>query len=225
MRSILVPVLGGGADRALLETAGRLARMFGSHIDALHVQRNTIEEVATLTMGAGAISQEIWDRLEADNCRRTEIAKNEFEMFCVDEKLPIVADQIGEAVSASWRNLVGIFKHEIIRVGRTHDLLVVGRAPGSFELNPGDLGEILLKCGRPTLITPHIPQEKPCEVVAVAWKDTPESAHALTAAEPFLARAKRVAGAFGHSRAREFILGGVTRDVLEECPLPVLLTH
>lgn len=34
-----------------------------------------------------------------------------------------------------------------------------------------------------------------------------------------------VMGAFGHSRAREFILGGATRSMLEAPPAPVLLAH
>jgi nucleotide-binding universal stress UspA family protein len=34
-----------------------------------------------------------------------------------------------------------------------------------------------------------------------------------------------VAGAYGHTRLREFVLGGVTRDLLAACALPVLLMH
>lgn len=34
-----------------------------------------------------------------------------------------------------------------------------------------------------------------------------------------------VAGAFGHSRLREFVLGGVTRSILEARRLPVLMSH
>jgi nucleotide-binding universal stress UspA family protein len=34
-----------------------------------------------------------------------------------------------------------------------------------------------------------------------------------------------VMGAYGHSREREFILGGFTASVIAECPLPVLLFH
>ncbi len=34
-----------------------------------------------------------------------------------------------------------------------------------------------------------------------------------------------VLGAFGHSRAREFVLGGVTRSVLDGPKLPVLISH
>jgi nucleotide-binding universal stress UspA family protein len=34
-----------------------------------------------------------------------------------------------------------------------------------------------------------------------------------------------VMGAYGHSRLREFILGGVTRSLLREMTVPVLLSH
>ena len=34
-----------------------------------------------------------------------------------------------------------------------------------------------------------------------------------------------VMGAFGHSRARDFVLGGVTRSVLDDTRLPVLMSH
>lgn len=34
-----------------------------------------------------------------------------------------------------------------------------------------------------------------------------------------------VTGAFGHSRYREWILGGVTRDVLDHAPMPLLIAH
>lgn len=34
-----------------------------------------------------------------------------------------------------------------------------------------------------------------------------------------------VMGAFGHGRAREFLMGGVTRDMLRRCPVPLVLAH
>jgi nucleotide-binding universal stress UspA family protein len=34
-----------------------------------------------------------------------------------------------------------------------------------------------------------------------------------------------VVGAYGHSRLREFVLGGVTRRLLREMTLPVLMSH
>jgi nucleotide-binding universal stress UspA family protein len=34
-----------------------------------------------------------------------------------------------------------------------------------------------------------------------------------------------VLGAYGHSRAREWVLGGVTRDLLDSKSIPLLLCH
>jgi nucleotide-binding universal stress UspA family protein len=34
-----------------------------------------------------------------------------------------------------------------------------------------------------------------------------------------------VMGAYGHSRFREAILGGATRNMLETCEIPILLAH
>ena len=34
-----------------------------------------------------------------------------------------------------------------------------------------------------------------------------------------------VMGGYGHSRLREFVLGGVTRDILSTMTVPVLMSH
>jgi nucleotide-binding universal stress UspA family protein len=34
-----------------------------------------------------------------------------------------------------------------------------------------------------------------------------------------------VMGAYGHSRFREFILGGATRSLLSKPPIPILFSH
>jgi nucleotide-binding universal stress UspA family protein len=34
-----------------------------------------------------------------------------------------------------------------------------------------------------------------------------------------------VMGCYGHSRAREFVLGGATRSILQSMTLPVLMSH
>jgi nucleotide-binding universal stress UspA family protein len=44
--------------------------------------------------------------------------------------------------------------------------------------------------------------------------------HAVDSGADFI-----VMGAYGHSRLREFILGGVTRSILKAMPVPVLMSH
>jgi len=283
MKTILVPLSGAASDRSSLELASRVARVFSSHINVVHVQRNIVEQVATMTMGAGAISQEVWDTLAAESRSRETNARKQLDELCSKEGFALLMEPSFGAPTASWQSFDGVLKNTLIRLGRFCDLLVVGREAPLYGLDIDSLGEILLQCGRPMLIASSERRELLCESVAIAWKDTAQSAHALTAAQPFLAKAKKVfvlqvqeepsadfsaqelvrqlrwgncdaelhtlkptqggttralvtaalsldvdllvAGGYGHSRAREFILGGVTRELLEDCPLPVLMTH
>ena len=48
---------------------------------------------------------------------------------------------------------------------------------------------------------------------------------ALIKAQAASGAAYLVMGAYGHSRAREYLIGGVTRHMLGECPVPLLLGH
>jgi len=283
MKSILVPLSGAASDRSSLELASRVARVFSSHINVVHVQRNIVEQVATMTMGAGAISQEVWDTLAAESRSRETNARKQLDELCSKESIALVTEPSFGAPTASWQSFEDVLKNTLIHLGRFCDLLVVGREAPLYGLDVDSLGEILLQCGRPMLIASSERREQLCENVAIAWKDTAQSAHALTAAQPLLAKTKKVfvlqvqekpsadfsgqelvrqlrwgncdaelhmlepmqggttrtivtaasslkvdllvAGGYGHSRAREFILGGVTRELLEDCPLPVLLTH
>ena len=50
-------------------------------------------------------------------------------------------------------------------------------------------------------------------------------AEALRDAATTLRAAYVVMGAYGHSRFSEAVLGGVTRDLLRDCPAPLLLAH
>ncbi len=50
-------------------------------------------------------------------------------------------------------------------------------------------------------------------------------ADALLAARERAGAAYVVMGAYGHSRMREFLLGGVTRDMLRGSPTPLFLAH
>ena len=62
------------------------------------------------------------------------------------------------------------------------------------------------------------------EVAMAIADDVPDSALLLNHASDMGADLL-VMGAYGHSRLREFILGGVTRSLLREMTVPVLLSH
>lgn len=52
-----------------------------------------------------------------------------------------------------------------------------------------------------------------------------EIGHAILDALGEVGAAYVVMGAYGHSRAREFLLGGATRHLLAHCPVPLVLAH
>lgn len=167
------------------------------------------------------------------------------------------------------------------------DLLILGQRdrndPMDSEL-PGDfLPNVLVQSGRPALVLPYAGPIAPMgHNVLVAWKETRESARAVTAALPWLRRAARVhavaygedaeaslqrlqdyllmqgiqnlalhpggendddvgnkllsfaadlssdllvMGCYGHSRAREWVMGGATLSMLQWMTLPVLMSH
>ncbi len=65
--------------------------------------------------------------------------------------------------------------------------------------------------------------------VAVELSEWPQEGRSVTAALLDAARTLEadyiVAGAYGHSRFREAVLGGVTRDLLRQSNVPLILTH
>ncbi len=142
---------------------------------------------------------------------------------------------------------------------------------------------VMFEAGQGLYLVPRGAGAKPLKSAIVAWRNTRESARALTAALPFLKSATRtrivivdapaatkeqakdlvahlarhgikadvgaietggkavsdallneahaisadliVMGAYGHSRLREWILGGATREMIEKSDLPILMAH
>ena len=170
------------------------------------------------------------------------------------------------------------------------DLLVLGQGNREDEaargVPPDFVESTLLASGRPGLVLPYVGWPRAIgQTIAIAWKETRESARAVQAAIPFLQRAAQVhvlawneqgplrlggrgldlesylrvhgvkatfhhegeapprlgemllsrvfdlgadllvMGCYGHGRAREWVLGGVSRTLLASMTLPVLMAH
>jgi nucleotide-binding universal stress UspA family protein len=56
-------------------------------------------------------------------------------------------------------------------------------------------------------------------------RTTSTAGHALMALARDCGAGLMVCGAYGHSRYREWVLGGVTRELLERAPVPLLIAH
>ena len=252
-----------------------MAALFDAHIAGLHIRRDTVEEISTITMGEGAVTQDMWDIVEGENAKCASAAKSTFESFCGRNALPVIPpSDCSRAMSASWRSYEGDLRAGIIAEARVRDLVVTGRDEQPFGLPAAMLADIVMQSGRPVLLVPRKIPAATGNVVAIAWKNTAEfrarahSCDALPAQGQTRRRARRrrrrgragasrirrrarrpialapegsarslaavtagrhrvstalvgaavsagadllISGAYGHSRAREFILGGVTQ--------------
>lgn len=78
---------------------------------------------------------------------------------------------------------------------RAADLLVVGRSEKDKAFGPHqllDIGDAVMKAGRPVLVVPPRRTSLALDRVLVAWKDTAESRKAISAALPLLRKATEV---------------------------------
>jgi nucleotide-binding universal stress UspA family protein len=96
---------------------------------------------------------------------------------------------------------------------KTIDVVIVASGPGKSDEIPGaDIGQHLARHGLTV------------EVKRVVATDTDVAStilsHAADSAADFL-----VMGGYGHSRLREFVLGGATRGILSSMTIPVLMSH
>jgi nucleotide-binding universal stress UspA family protein len=169
---------------------------------------------------------------------------------------------------------------------RSADLVIANMNRGSlFDQCDVNVGDLVMRVGRPVLIAPPALEAFDLDRVVVGWKDTREARRAVVDALPFLKEAARVsiveiadessmvearqrladvaawlkrqgvaaesfatpatgddttqlnaiaaereadlivAGAYGHSRLREWAFGGVTRDILMHTDRCSLVSH
>jgi nucleotide-binding universal stress UspA family protein len=91
-------------------------------------------------------------------------------------------------------------------------VIVASERPKSDEIAGADIGQHLARYGLRV------------EVKRIVATDTDVAdtllSHAADTAADFM-----VMGGYGHSRLREFVLGGVTRGILSSMTIPVLMSH
>ena len=289
-RKILVPVFGTPHDRTAIDAALGLGKQFGSHVEALFVRSDPVRAVPYGYLGSDFSGYSAQYAIEAAIKASDAAQKVASEIYnkAVDRLAVEVTAKPGARTSATTHLTVvqGDFADEIERASRLCDLIVFGAAgigDGQDIVREG-FEAALLSGSRPVMFVPREPTEMPGQRVAIAYDGSAAASHAVTAALPFLSRAKAVhtfevtpatgqspvlmelhdylalrgieavehvieaglppiaetlalavqaqrcdllvLGGYGHSRIREFVLGGVTRHLLRNgSPLAILMTH
>jgi len=197
IRAILAPLSGTECDEAVLTTCLRVLSGESGHIDCLRLlpdPSELIAEAAQVDMGGWMILSDTVAAIEKEASERTKIARANLAGFCARENIPM-SDSPDDAVrvSVSWREEVGNEFDRITAAARCRDLVVLaGGADRSGRLPEEALGGIVIGSGRPVLLAPQIVSRGGFDRIAIAWKDTPEAARALTAAMPLLEKAREI---------------------------------
>lgn len=272
IRSILASLTGLGTDASVLETAVAIATRHQASVEALHVR---LSEKDILAISAFTRP---WDVALADR-KQLQEARRAFDDACARHP-----DLVNAPARLTWHDLIGDGFYSTLNRGRLNDLVVVAH---DTDTTRGRAGNLVMQIGRPVVLAPPRPPEQVGTAIAIAWKDSAESARALTAAMPLIEKAERlvllavhedtgsedtveagiqelkanlgrigipievsmpaatfdtaasaaraaayeancdllVMGAYGHSRAHEYIFGGFTREMLLDSALPVLMCH
>lgn len=277
IRSILVHVDGSPRSAARLALARRCAVEMDSALEAVLAVAPSLADMPT-AYGAGAEAASMMLQLDLDRRRRAR------ETFRTEAARP------GPAMR--WAELdQEVTLNAVVERALYADLLVLGQYDPHDTLAWGVGADfvptLIADSGRPALVLPYAGEfgsaEPPGGEVLIAWKPCREAARAVTAALPWLRRARQlhvmsagadgepatsfddlaaqlrrhgvvaplqthrapertvgenllslaadvgadllVMGCYGHSRTREWLLGGVTRTVLQSMTLPVLMTH
>jgi nucleotide-binding universal stress UspA family protein len=283
--TILASLTGLNSDHTVLEAAVAMAKIDGGHIQCLHTRIDAVETAALIGSTAPRRHnnlQHVVQKISEQEEERSRHAKIAFEEAIKRHSLTLRDTPAQEvSISVSWKESE-TFLNETLDESRYHDLTIMAR---DEELSSERIISVIMRAGRPILLAPPKPVEVIGRKVAVAWKASMESAHAMTSAMPILSRAETVfilavsedkagddsdrnsaehlarqlkwhgvsaqvrmeyspagpastalkemaynceadllvMGAFGHSRVREFVFGSVTRDVLADSALPVLM--
>jgi nucleotide-binding universal stress UspA family protein len=195
-RTILVPLTGFESDGAALDTALLVGRLFDAQVDCICARPGPAQiaiGAAPFEIGAAMNAAELIADLQKENELRTKNARLSFETFCRKWRVPVSHGPAAkDGLSATWREIDGDEVETTIAEARFHDLVVLGRPPQATALSTTGLGAVLVGSGRPLLIAPKTAPENLAPTIAIAWKDGPEAARALSAAAPLLRKAQKI---------------------------------
>lgn len=269
MKSILLYAHDDAGMESRLQAALDLARIYNGHVECV-----TVKPLTALMMS---------------------------DPFGMSFLIPAAMEAIDNAAEAAQARMAARMSHEdvawslsegdgdpaeiLATRARLADIVVLSlsRASDGAEISQELIGDIVMNSDVPVFAVPSGAKHVTLDGTAVvAWNGTTESANALRAAVPLLARANAVhivtidgddiatssteaaaylsrhgikaevheeargdrtvaealsqvvermdaswmvMGAYGHSRLREFLFGGVTRDFLGSSRIPIFITH
>jgi nucleotide-binding universal stress UspA family protein len=195
IRKLLLPLTGTAAGEAALVMALDIARDWGAHVLALHVRVDSRDVAPLAGEGlSGAMIEEMMTATDAESLARATAVRALFEATVTGRGVPVGEPRAGEhGPTASFATVTGREEDLVAQQARLADLTVVPHPEASDDVSSSEaLHAVLFDSGRPVLIAPPRPPAALGRRICIAWNGTAESASAVYAALPWLARAEAV---------------------------------
>ena len=194
IKRILVPLPGSAGHTGQIETALSAAKALGAHVQALFISQPPPVMRGGLTateMGRTATLPVNWHAEERERTARD--AREVFAQACALVGIPMLSanDEPGSPLAASWREAEGSYVEIAVQRAAAFDLMVAASAT-VMESLMAIAEQSLLQTRRPVLLAPARPQSDLTDSVMIAWDESPECWHAVSAAIPFMQLAKSV---------------------------------
>lgn len=232
---IVTVLVGTPNDEVTLATAFATARLFGAHVRAIFVQLAPEKSIPGIGMAASPGSfEQLMDTAREMSALAGRSAKQSLATEAERAKVRIVGGarcETGGTTSFVWE--CGPLADCLVREAPVCDLFVFPPLEGSDAELHDTFADLLLKIGRPLLLSPRQAPDRIGQCVSVAWDNSLPAGHALSAALPFLccARSVEVISIENGLDAREILgsakeylsLHGIacTERVIEQRNLPV----
>ena len=192
IKRILIPLPGSIAHQSEIELGLIAARAMGAQVEAMFITEPapsiSSSDVRFRPAAALQINQyaEERERLAAD-------ARERFSHACAHHGIPMFgAQELPDGLpAASWRQAEGSYDTVAVARAAGFDLVVAASAPVMEALK--EIAEAsLLQARRPVLLTPpQMPGDLSGNAM-IAWDESPECWHAVSAAIPFLRLARSI---------------------------------
>jgi nucleotide-binding universal stress UspA family protein len=180
---LLLPIDSGGTTAACTRAAFGLAGRFGAALEILHPCPPPSQRLPYSTELSPLYFEDLSDlaRKQADEEERKATDWFERTIAAYPE------------VRAELLTVEGLVEAAVSLRGKVNDLAVLPSIGArDDEMFSAARDAALFQSGRPVLIVPDEAGEPVFETVVIAWKNSVQAVHAVTAAAPFLEQAKRV---------------------------------
>lgn len=199
IKRILVPLPGSVAHAGEIDMALAAAKALSAHVATLFITQPppktrggvNVSEIAMYGRATATVPTTNWYAEEREKSARE--ARERFVHACEATGIPIVSalDEPGSTPSASWHEAEGAYVDIAAQRAAAFDLVVSGSAAMMETLK--DIAEqSLLHTRRPVLLAPSRLETNLTGIAMVAWDESPECWHAVSAAIPFLKLANSV---------------------------------